>query len=427
MTMPIHRAPPAVHAPAINRLRCGLPILFADSARKFRVMAFSQGASAIGTWMQRVAQDWLVLELSHGSAAAVGFTIALQFLPVLMLSLWGGSLADRHDIRPLLIFTSTGMGLCALTIGYLELSSMVQVWHVYVAALVTGALSAMDLPLRQAYTAQLVSHDLLGDAVALNLLIDNCARIVGSALAGLVIAVDGSGYLFIGNAVSFVVVIAALIPAGGHTVRTVGPADAIGTRVRDGLAYAWSRTDLRSSLLLLLMASTFGMIFPVSLASIAHHTLGRGASAYGVLCTVLAAGAIVGTAAATLLRGCPSLGMVLATAATFGTLELCVALMPCYLTIALLLFPTGASMLAFTKLVLTRLHLTVGDDVRGRVMGIYTLCALGGWPIGAAFLGWLADVAGPRTPLLVGGVITILATLIAFVGARGVLRKAREV
>jgi MFS family permease len=199
MTTRVRRAVPAVHAPAINRLRSGLPILFADSARKFRVVAFSQGASAIGTWMQRIAQDWLVLELSNGSAAAVGFTIALQFLPVLMLSLWGGSLADRHDIRRLLIFTSTGMALCALTIGCLELSSMVQVWHVYVAALVTGAVSAIDWPLREAHTAQLASDDLLGDAAALNLLINSCARIVGCALAGLVIAVDGSGYLFMAS------------------------------------------------------------------------------------------------------------------------------------------------------------------------------------------------------------------------------------
>lgn len=406
---------------ATRRLMSSLPILFVGSARKFRAVAFSQGVSSIGTWMQRVAQDWLVVELSDGSAAAVGVTVALQFVPVLMLSLWGGSLGDRYDVRRLLIFTSTGMGLCALIVGFLELSSTVEVWHVYVAALITGMLSAIDSPLRQAYTAQLVSHELLGDAVSLNLLMNNCARIVGPAVAGVVIAVTRTGYLFIGNAVSFVVVIAALMCAAGHTTRTVGLAGAVEAGVRGGLAYTWRRTDLRGSLLVVLMASTFGMIFPVSLVGIARHTPGHGAAGYGVLCAVLAAGTVVGTAAATLVRGCPSPGIVLATAAAFGASELCAGLMPCFLAIALLLFPTGLLMLAFTKLVLTRLHMTVDDEIRGRVMGIYTLCSLGGWPIGAAFLGWLADVAGPRAPLLVGGAITIATVVVACAGAKDMI------
>jgi MFS family permease len=423
MTTTLRGAPRAVHTPTPSRLTRSLPILFADSTRTFRMVAFSQGVSATGTWMQRIAQDWLVIELSHGSGVAVGLTIALQFLPVLVLSMWGGSVGDRYDVRRVLVCTSAGMGLCALIIGGLQLSAMVQVWHVYAAALTTGALSAMDSPLRQAYTAELVTDDLLGDAVSLNLLMNNCARIAGPALAGVVIAVGGSGYLFIANAISFVIVIGALIQAGPHTVRAARPAHKVSTRVRDGVAYVWRRTDLRSSLLLVLMASTFGMIFPVSLAGIAHHTVGLGPSAYGVLCAVLAAGTVLGTVSATLVRRCPSLRLVFATGAAFGVLEFCVGLMPGYLTIALLLFPTGAFMLAFTKFALTRLHLTVCDHVRGRLMGIYTLCSLGGWPIGAMFLGWVADVGGPRSPLLVGGAVTVVAAVLASVDARHMIRK----
>lgn len=375
---------------------------------EFRIFAFSQGISSIGTWTQRVAQDWLVLELSDGSATAVGITLALQFLPVLVFSIWGGSLGDRFSKRRILIVTQLGLGATSLAVGTLSLTGGLQLAHMYLAALCVGVLAAVDSPVRQAYTAELVEPMHLGDAVALNLTLNNAARIVGPMLAGLLISVLSAGWLFVGNAASFAATVAAFGWIGRRPRASAPRRDT--ASVRATLARVWRSADLRAVLAIVFVSSTFAMIFPVSLAAITRDVLGHDAHSYGVLCTMIAVGAIGGAGLARRRARLPSADMVLVAAAAFGALETCAGLMTEFVSIAVLLVATGAGMSTFTKMALTHLHVTAGDVMRCRIMGIYTLCTIGGWPLGAIALGWLADTFGPHSPLIAGGAVTMVAS-----------------
>lgn len=385
-------------------------VLRGPATRDFRLFAASHAIFMLAICILRVAQDALVLALSNESAAALGVTVALQSLPNAGLPMWGGRLGDRYSKRLLLIVTQVGICVNALVVEYLVIFSSVKLWHVYAAALLTGALTAIDAPIRQAFIADLVSDQDVGHAVTLNLTLNSVAAIAGPAVASMLISTSELGWLFIGTAVLTVAVMAVMVaikrPAMAPDKTTEHGDDG-----RGGLAYVWRRPDLRSLMLVVFVASTLAMIFPISLASLAYHALTGGAETYGVLCTVLGVGWLAGTVAAARKRGCPSMGMVIMTACAFGAAEFIDGLMPDFLTIALLLFLTTALCGAFRKFVLTRLHLTVERAFQSRVMGVYFWCALGGWPLGAALLGWLADNAGPRSPLIAGGAATAVAAL----------------
>jgi MFS family permease len=381
--------------------------------RNYRLWASGQIVSLIGTWMQRVAQDWLVLTLSGGNGLAVGIVMALQFGPTLLLSVWGGVLADRYDKRKLLLITQAFAAVCGLVLGLLDVGNIVQLWHVYVIAFVLGCSSAIDAPVRQSFTIEMVGKETLSNAIALNSMTFNMARIIGPAISGVLITLIGTGWVFLINAVSFAAVFGALLAMRTADLFTVERAPRAKGQVRAGFASVWGRPDLRVLLATVSMVSTFGLNFPLSLAVLARNGFGSGADAYGLLSTMLAVGTLAGATLAARRAKAPRLRLFIGAVIGFGIFEILVGLMPNAVLVALLLVPTGALTLTFTTSAMNILQMSVPSDMRGRVMGIYMLCFLGGTPIGSPVLGWLADVLDPRAPLLFGGVVALGTGLFA--------------
>ncbi|MBA3573486.1 MAG: MFS transporter [Pseudonocardiales bacterium] len=381
--------------------------------RNYRRYASGQVVSLVGTWMQRVAQDWLVLELSGGSPVALGVAVALQFAPTLVLSLWAGVLADRYDKRTMLIAVQVGMGLCGLLLGVLDVGGVVALWHVYLLCVVLGAFSAIDVPVRQAFAVEMVGPDQVTNAVALNSMTFNVARIAGPAVAGLLIVAVGTGWVFLINATSYAGVVAGLVAI--DPVRLLRPPRVPRRRgqLAEGLRYVRGRPDLVVLLSLVFFVATFGLNFHTTLAVVARNVFGRGADAYGLLATLLAVGTLTGAALAARRsgRGRPRLRLVFGAAAAFGALEVAVGLMPTYTTFGLMLIPCGAAALTFTTAVNSTVQLSVDPQLRGRVMGLYMLLFLGGNPVGAPMMGWLAEEVNGRAPIVVGGAVTVLAAL----------------
>jgi MFS family permease len=397
--------------------------------RNYRLYASGQVVSLTGTWMQRVAQDWLVLELSN-SGTALGIVTALQFGPTLLFSLWGGVLADRLDKRKLLMITQGSMALVALTLGLLDVSGLVLLWHVYLLAGLLGVASAIDVPVRQSFVVEMVGHDDLANAVGLNAATFNSARIVGPAVAGLMINVVGTGWVFLVNAGSTLAVIAGLAlmrPAELHPAPRVARGKG---QLREGLRYVRGRPDLVLTMLLVFVVGTFGLNFQITLALVARYVFGRGAGSYGLLSTALAVGSLTGALLATRRRGRPRLRFLLFTATMFGLLEAAVGVMPTYLAVAIVLVPAGAAALSFTVAANASVQLGVEPTMRGRVMALYLFCFMGGTPAGAPTIGALADAFGPRAGLIGGGLICVLVALLIGAGyarRRGIPIRAKVV
>ncbi len=381
--------------------------------RNYRRYASGQVVSLVGTWMQRVAQDWLVLELSSGSPIALGVAVALQFAPTLVLSLWAGVLADRYDKRTMLIAVQVGMGLCALALGVLDVGGVVALWHVFLLCGLLGCFSAIDVPVRQAFAVEMVGPDQVTNAVALNSMTFNLARIAGPAIAGLLVVAVGTGWVFLINAASFAGVVAGLVVM--DPARLLRPPRVPRRRgqLSEGLRYVRRRRDLIVLLSLVFFVATFGLNFHTTLAVVARNVFGRGADAYGLLATLLAVGTLTGAALAARRsgRGRPRLRLVFGAAVAFGVLEVAVGLMPTYTTFGLMLIPCGAAALTFTTAVNSTVQLSVHPQLRGRVMGLYMLLFLGGNPVGAPLMGWIAEAVHGRAPIVVGGAVTVLGAL----------------
>jgi MFS family permease len=381
------------------------------SERNYRLFASGQVLSNIGTWMQRVAQDWLVLELSGRSPMALGIAVALQFMPTLLLSVWAGALADRMDKRRLELLVQAGMGVSALVMGLLDVTGAVALWHVYLLCLVLGCFSAMDGPIRQSFAIEMVGKRQVTNAVALNAMSFNLARIIGPAVAGLMITWVGTGWVFLINAVSYLAVIAGLAamdPAKLH----VGPkARRQPGQLMEALRYVRGRPDIAMVLVLVFCVSTFGMNFLTTLANAAANVFHRDASGYGLLSTMVAIGTLAGAtmAARRSTSGTPRPSLLIGGALAFGAVESVLALMPTYTLFGLLLIPTGAAFMTFTTTANSTVQLATRPDMRGRVMGLYMLVFLGGNPLGGPMTGWLAEQFGGRSPFLVGGLISALA------------------
>ena len=391
------------------------PIFAALRTRNYRLWASGQIVSLVGTWMQRVAPDWLVLTLSGGNGLAVGIVMALQFGPTLVLSVWGGVLADRYDKRTLLMITQAFAAVCGLGLGLLDVGNVVELWHVYVIAFILGCSSAIDAPVRQSFTIEMVGQEKLSNAIALNSMTFNMARIIGPAISGVLITVIGTGWVFLINAASFTAVFAALLAMRVKDLFEVERAPRAKGQVRAGFAYVLSRPDLRVLLATVFMVATFGLNFPLALAVLARNTFGSGAATYGLLSTALAVGTLAGATLAARRAKAPRLRLFLGAVIVFGVFEILVGLMPNYVLVAILLVPTGALTLTFTTSAMNILQMSVPSDMRGRVMGIYMLCFLGGAPLGSPVLGLLADVLDPRAPLLIGGVVSLATGLFAAV------------
>ena len=383
--------------------------------RNYRLFASGQIVSLSGTWGQRVAQDWLVLELSGNSGIALGITTGLQFLPVLIFGLYGGVLADRYDKRKLLLGAQAAMGVLALALAVLDLTGAVALWHVYALAFALGIASAIDTPVRQAFVSEMVGPDDLPNAVSLNSATFNSARIVGPAVAGLAIAAFGTGWVFAANALSYVAVLAGL-----HAIR---PAELFPSKrlvrakgqLREGLSYVRTRPNLLVPMVLVFMVGTFGLNFQITLALVVKEVFGRSAGAYGLLSAFLAVGSLLGALASARRSGPPRQRTMLAAAGVFGLLEVAVGLAPTYELMALLLVPTGIAVLTFTTTTNAILQLGSAPQVRGRVMALYILVFLGGTPVGAPLIGALAEAFGPRSSIVVGGLVTALSAVVAAV------------
>ncbi|XVV04378.1 MFS transporter [Actinosynnema sp. CA-248983] len=389
--------------------------------RNYRLYASGQVVSLVGVWMQRVAQDWLVLELSDGSPVALGIAAALQFAPILFLSLWAGVLADRMDKRRLLLVLEVGLGLCALTLGLLDVLGVAELWHVYLLCLLLGAVAAVETPVRQSFVVEMVGRDQLTNAVALNSMTFNLARMVGPAVAGGLIIVVGTGWVFLLNAMTFVGVIAGLLLMRPAELHRGDPVPREKGQLREGLRYVRGRGDLVILLCLVFFVSTFGLNFHVTLAVLARNTFGGDADAYGLLSTLMAVGTLAGAtlAARRSARGKPRLRLLIIGALAFGALEIAAGLMPSLWLTGALLIPVGIAMMTFTTTANSTVQLAVTPAMRGRVMGLYMLVFLGGNPVGGPVMGWLAEHFTARAPLVVGGVVSIVAALVGgFVLAR---------
>ncbi len=381
--------------------------------RNYRLYAAGQVVSNSGTWAQRVAQDWLVLELSGNSGVALGITTGLQFLPVLLFGLYGGVLADRYDKRRLLIGAQAAMGVLALVLAVLDLSGAVRLWQVYALAFGLGITSVVDTPVRQAFVSEIVGPEDLSNAVSLNSATFNSARIIGPALAGVGIATAGTGWVFLANAGSYLGVLAGLgmmRTAELHPGRRVARAKG---QTREGLAYVRSRPDLLAPIALVGVLGMFGLNFQITLALVAKEVFGRGAGSYALLTSCLAVGSLTGALLSARRSGVPPQRRLFGSAVVFGLLEVAVGLAPTYETMALLLLPTGVAILTFTTTANTSLQLRVDPAVRGRVMALYVLVFLGGTPLGAPLIGAFAEAFGPRGAIVLGGSVTAVAAVVA--------------
>jgi MFS family permease len=387
--------------------------LFSSLAvRNYRLFASGQVVSLTGTWMQRVAQDWLVLNLSHNSGTAIGITTGLQFAPVLFFGLYGGVIADRFPKRRTLVITQIVMGVMALWLGLLDITGTVQLWHVYALAAGLGVASAIDAPVRQAFVTELVGPSLLANAVGLNSAAFNTARVLGPAVAGLMIASVGTSLVFLINAGSFVAVIAGLLMIRDDELYVGKPAARKKGAVREGLRYVRSRPDLVAITALVGVVGMLGFNFQITSALMVKNTFHRGAESYGLISATYAFGSLLG-ALASARRGRPARRLVFIGAAVYGLLEIVAGVMPTYWSFFAILVPFGFFTLTLSTAANTNIQLSVTPAMRGRVMALYLLVFMGGTPIGAPLVGWIAEVAGPRWSLIVGGIASAGAAVLA--------------
>jgi MFS family permease len=366
--------------------------------------------SNTGSWMQRVAQDWLVLSLTHNSGTALGITTGLQFAPMLF-SLWGGGLADRYSKRGILMVTQALMGGLALVLGVLALTGTVQIWHVYLLAFALGMVTTVDNPTRQAFAVEMVGKRGMANAIALNSAVFNLARIVGPAVAGLVIAAVGTPAAFMVNAASYAAVLISLKLMRPEELHRVARAPRAGGQLREALSYVRARPNLWMTLILIFFVSTFGMNFQVTTALMSRGVFHTGAGSFGIASAIFAFGALGGALIAA-RRGTPTLRLLVATSLAFSVFELLSGVMPDFLSFVIMLVPTGLALLTLTTAANSTMQLGTTAVMRGRVMGLYMLVFLGGTPLGSPLAGWIAEAFGPRASILFGGAVALIATVV---------------
>ncbi|GAB6851887.1 MFS transporter [Paraburkholderia sp. A1RI_3L] len=379
----------------------------------YRIWAAGALVSNVGTWMQRTAQDWLVLtQLTRHNAAAVGTVMALQFGPQLLLLPWTGFAADHYNQRKLLMATQAVLGVLALMLGLLTVTGIVQLWHVYVFAFLSGCASAFDAPVRQTFVAELVGDADLPNAVALNSTSFNAARMIGPAAAGVVIASIGTGWTFLLNGASFAAVLASLFLLRVSALHTNARAHRTKGSLTGGLRYVWSRPDLKAILVMLFLIGTFGLNFPIFISTMAVSVFHTDARGYGLLSSIMAVGTISGALLAA-GRDRPRFMSLLIGAAIFGIGCMLAAIAPGYWLFAGALVVIGVAALTFTNATNSLMQLTTEPAMRGRVMALRVAIALGGTPIGAPVVGWVADHLGPRWALGVGAASGFAAAMVA--------------
>lgn len=391
------------------------------SLRNYNFRLWSAGAlvSNIGTWMQRIAQDWLVLtELTHHDAAAVGFVTALQFAPPLLLLAWTGSAADRCNRRKLLLVTQATMGLLAAGLGLLTISGLVRAWHVYIFAFLLGCAAAFDAPARQTFVSEMVGERDLSNAVALNSANFNSSRLIGPAVAGLVIAEVGSGWAFLINAASYIAVIASLLAMRTASLHRNDRATGGESRLRDGFRYVRSRPDLRTLLIMVGLFGALGLNFPVFISSMAVSVFHLNARGFGLLTSAMAVGSVTGALLAA-RRERPRLPLIVIAAGLFGSAYILAALMPGPILFGLMLTFVGVFSQTVTTSSMSLAQISTDQAMRGRVMALAMTLVLGGQPLGAPLVGWIANSFGPRWALVAGALGGFAAMAVGIVYLRG--------
>lgn len=379
------------------------------SNRNYRMYFFGQTVSLTGTWMQRVGQGWLVLELT-GSGVLLGLTAALQALPLLLTGAWGGLLADRMDKRRLLLVTQALSALLAATLSVLIVTDVIRLWMVLVLAFALGVVNALDNPARNSFVSEMVSRDHLSNAVTLNSIAQNIGRSVGPALAGVLIAAAGLAPAFAVNAASYVAVFLALILMRRGEIDRVVPAPRARGQIREGLRHAGSTPDVAAPLFLLTITGLLAAEFQVKLPLLAVDAFDGGAQTYGLMLSAIGVGAVIGgLVVASSLR--PSRTILVLTTAAFGVVLVIVSLAPTLPFAYAAMFCLGAASIAYRSSAMSLLQLSAAPQMRGRVLSLSALAQRGTTPIAAPFAGWLAEAAGARFSLGIGGVATLGAAL----------------
>lgn len=391
------------------------------SVRNYRLYFAGQLISTTGTWMQSIAQAWLVLQIT-GSGVALGVTVALQFLPVLLVGAWGGLVADRVDKRRLLVGTQAAAGVLALVLGTVTALGVVQLWMIYVLALGLGAVNALDNPARRAFVVEMVGDEHVSNAVSLSSAMFMAARVIGPAIAGLVIAGFGVSWCFFANGVSYSAAVIAFLAMRENEFFAVEPVPKRKGQLREGLRYAWSTPALRLVLVLTAVIGTLAFNFQVVLPLLAKQTFSGGADTLGVLYASMSIGSVIGgLVSAHEVRA--TRRFVLGAALAFGAALVAAALAPTFALELLVLVPVGAAGIAFTAMANGVLQTETAPEMRGRVAALFTVAFLGSTPIGGPIIGWVSQQLGPRAGLWVGAVATLAVTVVAIAG----IRRRREV
>jgi MFS family permease len=378
----------------------------------YRVYAAGALVSNTGTWMGRVAQDWLVLtELTPHSSVALGIVTGLQFAPIVLLAPMAGVITDRFPKRRILFATQSALALTSLLTGVLVVTGAVQLWHIYLLAFAQGVATALDNPARQTFVSEMVPRQSLSNAVGLNSASFNAARLIGPGVAGLVIAAFGTGPAFFVNTLSFVAVLFALWRMRTGEL-TPGPRLRGKGQLREGIGYVRGRPDIVLIMALVFVLGTFGMNFQMTTALMATAVFGKGAGGYGLLGSIMA----VGSLSAALLsarRQNPRLRILMVALASFVVASAAAALAPSYVWFAVLLIPVGLSALTVLTTANSMVQLSVDPAMRGRVMALYMAVFMGGTPLASPLIGWIGSAWGPRWTILVGSIATGLAVLAA--------------
>ncbi|WP_281497378.1 MFS transporter [Ornithinimicrobium sp. F0845] len=380
--------------------------------RNYRIYAAGGIVSNTGTWMGRVAQDWLVLtELTNNSAQALGIVTGLQFLPMLLLAPAAGAVSDRFAKRRVMMVTQSLMALTALAMGVLVVTGVVELWHIYLLAFLQGCAAAVDGPARQAFVSEMVPPTHVANAVGLNSASFHSGRLMGPALAGLLIAWVGTGPTLLINAVSFGAVLLALLAMNGRDL-TPAPRSKGKGRIREGIAYVRHRPDIILIMALVFVHGTFGMNFQLTNALMSTEAFGKGVEEYGIVGSVMAIGSLGGALLAA-RREKPRLRYLLGAMGLFSLCTLFVGLAPNFVFFTLMLIPTGLSALTVMVTANSMIQLSVAPEVRGRVMALYMAVFMGGTPVGSPVIGWIGETFGPRWTVLIATVTCGLAVAVA--------------
>jgi MFS family permease len=381
--------------------------------RNYRLYFIGQIISVTGTWMQRLAQAWLILRLTHNNGFALGVESGLQFLPVLLFGAWGGVIADRYDKRKLLYLTQIVAGLLALGLGLIVAVGAATVFLDYLFSVLLGFVNVIDNPARQTFVMEMVGREELPNAVGLNSVVMNSSRVVGPAVGGIVIALVGLAPCFFFNATSFIAVLFALWLMNADALRPVAIVPRAKGQLREGFRYVWSDRMVRTPLIMMAVIGTLAFNFQVVILLIATKTFGLGAGGSGLLTAAMGAGAVLGGLAAASRKGVSYRRLIGLTYA-MGVSILVAAAAPTLATEVVALFVMGGASFAFIAVANTTLQLTARPEMRGRVMALYAIAFLGSTPVGSPIIGWVCAVWGPRSGFAVGGIAALVSGFVAW-------------